>query len=416
MKRILTILSLVFFALNTFAQSAELHVTNGGIIARKNSTSTPHPSAIFEVQAGENGKQGILIPRMTAAERENIQEPAEGLLVYQYEDTEESPEGFYYHNGEEWLKVGSDCSALADMMVSILEGNGMILADFEADVQIVYTNTEFTFLDKSTLNSENWLWDFGDGNTSTDQNPTHTYTEEGTYSVSLTVSNSLLDQKVIKEITVNSIYGNVTDVDGNTYPTVKIGNQIWMAENLRASRYSNGTAIPQVTNNTSWVNLGDNNTDKAYCYYNNNANYASAYGALYSWAAASNGVSGSGNPSGIQGVCPTGWHLPSDAEWTELTDYLGGESLAGDKMKEAGTTHWTSPNNGTNSSGFTAVSSPIRRTKGTFSDGGDHVYWWSATDNNGTTNNHSRMLNNSLGFGNYAHWKSYGFSVRCLKN
>lgn len=103
--------------------------------------------------------------------------------------------------------------------------------------------------------------------------------------------------------------------------------------------------IPLVTDNTQWDNLGDNSTDKAYCYYNNNANNeADTYGALYTLAAATNGTTSSTNPSGVQGVCPAGWHLPSDEEWTELTDYLGEESVAGGKLKETGTTHWISPN------------------------------------------------------------------------
>ena len=117
----------------------------------------------------------------------------------------------------------------------------------------------------------------------------------------------------------------LVDYDGNFYQTVQIGNQVWMTENLKVTHYADGTTIPLVTDNTAWGNLDDNNTDKAYCYYNNDANgEGDIYGTLYTWAAAMNGASSSSaNPSGVQGVCPTGWHLPSNAEWTELTDYLG---------------------------------------------------------------------------------------------
>jgi uncharacterized protein (TIGR02145 family) len=126
--------------------------------------------------------------------------------------------------------------------------------------------------------------------------------------------------------------GEFTDSrDGQVYKWVKIGNQVWMAENLNYE-----------TPNSWW--------------YDNNSANGDIYGRLYTWAAAMNGESSSNSvPSGVQGVCPDGWHLPSDAEWTVLTDYLGGESVAGGKMKEAGTVHWNSPNTGaTNSSGFTA--------------------------------------------------------------
>jgi uncharacterized protein (TIGR02145 family) len=110
----------------------------------------------------------------------------------------------------------------------------------------------------------------------------------------------------------------VTDYDGNVYNTITIGNQTWMAENLRVTKYPNGTPIPLATDNIAWANLEDNGTDDAYCYYNNNASgEANTYGALYTWAAAmgDNAVSSSSNPSGVQGVCPNGWHLPSDDEW-----------------------------------------------------------------------------------------------------
>ena len=146
------------------------------------------------------------------------------------------------------------------------------------------------------------------------------------------------DMKTVKSIiptaTTTEIFDFYTckDYDTNDYTSVTIGNQVWMAENLKATHYPNGTAIPYVTDNTAWGNLGDNNTDDAYCYYNNNAGgEAGTYGALYTWAAAmgDNAVSSSTNPSGVQGACPAGWHLPSDAEWTELTDYLGGTSVAG---------------------------------------------------------------------------------------
>jgi uncharacterized protein (TIGR02145 family) len=123
------------------------------------------------------------------------------------------------------------------------------------------------------------------------------------------------------------------------------------------------------------------------------------------------------NPSGIQGVCPTGWHLPSDAEWTELTDYLGGTSVAGGKLKETGTTHWTSPNTGaTNETGFTALPGGYRNDGGPFLYIGSNGYWWSATELLATNAWFRNMSdsNSSVYRGNNG--RELGFSVRCVRD
>jgi uncharacterized protein (TIGR02145 family) len=190
----------------------------------------------------------------------------------------------------------------------------------------------------------------------------------------------------------------VKDIDGNVYNTVTIGTQTWIKENLKSAHYVDGTAIP-----LCW-------------YHNDSATNANTYGALYTWAAAMNGeASSSESPSGIQGVCPTGWHLPSDAEWTTLTDYLGGEAVAGGKLKETGTTHWQSPNTGaTNESGFTALPGGYRGSYGTFDGIGTYGSWWRSTEDD---------TYSALGRGlNYDRSDVYrgsgyerdGLSVRCL--
>ena len=133
-----------------------------------------------------------------------------------------------------------------------------------------------------------------------------------------------------------------TDIDGNVYHTVTIGTQIWMVENLKTTRYNDGSPIPFVTDSSSWSNL----TTPGYCWYNNDTTNKNTYGALYNWFAVNTGK-----------LAPTGWHVPTDDEWTTLTTYLGGESIAGGKLKETGTTHWRTPNAGaTNEIGFTASS------------------------------------------------------------
>ena len=210
----------------------------------------------------------------------------------------------------------------------------------------------------------------------------------------------------------------VKDYDGNVYGAVKIGNQIWMAENLKVTHYPDGTPIPLVTDNTAWGNLGNNNTDDAYCFYNNDAN--SEYGALYTWAAAmgDNAVSSNTNPSGVQGVCPAGWHLPSDAELTELADYLGGTSIAGGKLKETGTTHWNSPNTGaTNESGFSALPGGYRNSNsGSFNAQNFYGYLWSTTEDVATIVWYRYLTYNNSNVYRNDDYKSLGFSVRCLRD
>jgi uncharacterized protein (TIGR02145 family) len=212
----------------------------------------------------------------------------------------------------------------------------------------------------------------------------------------------------------------VTDFDGNVYNTVTIGTQTWMAANLNTTHYADGTAIPLVTGNSNWDTL--DYTDKAYCWYDDDsATNANTYGALYTWSAAMNGTaSSSASPSGIQGVCPTGWHLPSDAEWTTLTDYLGGEDVAGGKLKETGTTHWQSPNEGaTNESGFTALpgGGRVDEGRGGTSYGIGYLgFWWSSTEG-ATGGAWSRLLGYDFStVYRLPSNKHYGFSVRCLRD
>jgi len=216
---------------------------------------------------------------------------------------------------------------------------------------------------------------------------------------------------------IDSVYylPTVTDYDGNKYQTITIGTQTWMAENLKVTHYPNGDLIPHITDNTAWANLNANNTDDAYCFYNNNNN--TDYGALYTYAAAIGDNWGRDNADG-QGVCPDGWHLPTDAEWTTLTDYLGGESVAGGKMKEIGTTHWKSPNTGaTNSSGFSALPGGGRGSYyGRFHGLGGYGPWWSATEDNSYSTYRRYLRNDSAEVYRTNDNKSNGLSVRCVKD
>jgi len=159
----------------------------------------------------------------------------------------------------------------------------------------------------------------------------------------------------------------VTDYDGNVYHTVAIGNQVWLKENLKTTHYNNGLPVPHVSGGNSWNGL----TTGARCYYNNDSvAFASVYGALYNWYAA----------AGINEICPAGWHVPTDAEWTAVEIFLGGSYIAGGKMKEAGTAHWLSPNTGaTNSSDFTGLPGGMLGTNFTFETLYENGLWWTST-------------------------------------
>jgi uncharacterized protein (TIGR02145 family) len=201
--------------------------------------------------------------------------------------------------------------------------------------------------------------------------------------------------------TTSSSGGTNTDADGNIFTTVTIGNQVWMASNLKTTKYNDGTAIPLVTDNTAWFNL----TTPAYCLNSNVIANKDTYGALYNWFTVNTGK-----------LCPTGWHVPSDAEWTVLTTYLGG-NVAGGKLKEPGTSHWVSPNtSATNETGFTAVPGGSRYSSGTFNNIGYYGVWWSATQYSTTYawNRNVYYDNGTVGRDNYE--KQYGFSVRCLRD
>jgi uncharacterized protein (TIGR02145 family) len=196
---------------------------------------------------------------------------------------------------------------------------------------------------------------------------------------------------------------NVTDIDGNVYNTVIIDTQVWMKENLNVIHYSDGTSIPNVQNDTQWQNL----LTGAYCDYNNAPDSSKTYGRLYNWYAVSD----------AHNLCPEGWHVPSDAEWTALIEVLGAEGVAGGKLKETGTAHWISPNNyATNQSGFTALPGGDRNYDGIFAGIGVYASWWSATESDATNASSYTIHTNYSVVLNPHYSKNDGYSVRCIKN
>ena len=186
-----------------------------------------------------------------------------------------------------------------------------------------------------------------------------------------------------------------------SYPSVLIGTQYWMDKNLELTTYRNGDTIPYVTNPTAWAAL----TTGAWCYYNNDP--SSGYGKLYNWYAVTD----------ARGLAPQGWHIPTDAEWTTLSTVLGGESVAGGKMKTTGTTRWTSPNTGaTNESGFAGLPGGFRYFNGSFNNVGSYGIWWSSTESS-TNDAWDRFLySEAYRLDRFNDSKLYGFSVRCLRD
>ena len=193
---------------------------------------------------------------------------------------------------------------------------------------------------------------------------------------------------------------SVTDIDGNKYTFVQIGQQVWMDKNLEVETYRNGDVIPQVTNAAEWAALKTG----AWCYHSNNKANGVIYGKLYNWYAVND----------PRGLAPEGWHIPSNAEWTILSTFLGGASVAGGKMKSTGTSRWDSPNFGaTNESGFAGLPGNTRYNNiGIFGDLGSFGFWWSAEEGwYNVLESRNEQLRTA-----FADNKESGYSVRCLKD
>jgi uncharacterized protein (TIGR02145 family) len=269
----------------------------------------------------------------------------------------------------------------------------------------------------------------------------HKVFSEGTGPFSTSMKNlELRTIYYVKAFAVNSTglaYGNekvfrtndspVTDIDGNVYPTVVVGDQTWMARNLAVSRFPDGTPVQFLPEDMWWDSLRVD--EKGFCYYNNSTSNRNTYGALYSWSAAVNGLD-SVNPElvPIQGVCPDGWHLPSDGDWKELEIFLGMTTLAADstgwrgdmggKLKSTGRDYWLIPNKGaTNETRFSALPAGDRFPKGDYFNLHYSTFFWTST-------NYDREYAWARALGYYVtsmyrghqDSKEFGFSVRCVRD
>ncbi|MDD5529702.1 MAG: fibrobacter succinogenes major paralogous domain-containing protein [bacterium] len=222
-------------------------------------------------------------------------------------------------------------------------------------------------------------------------------------SVYLIVVSGLFFWGCVREPIKTEVIVPMTDKGGNTYKTIKIDKQEWMAENLNVSCYRNGDSIPQVQDAEKWKNL----TTGAWCYYKNNAEHEKTYGKLYNWYAVND----------PRGLAPEGWHIPSDSGWAILADCLGGKDIAGGKLKESDTTHWTSPNVGaTNETGFSALPGSARSPDGSFGCMGHSGGWWSTTEFDTTSAWCHPMSYHDTSVHRNSYDKRCALSIRCVRD
>ena len=323
-------------------------------------------------------------------------------------------------------KDDSNNSTSDEITVSLTEG--VPVAEFTVYQTSICPDSSAQFYNRSINNPASWLWNFGDGNTSVSQNPSHIYTVAGIYTVSLTVTNSYGSDTETKTGLI-IVTDPLTDYDGNVYQTVQIGNQLWMKENLKTTHYADGTAL---IDGTGAGDISGDYTTKYYFNYYDSEYYVAVYGRLYTWAAAMNGASGSETDAGeVQGVCPDGWHLPGDDEWQELEMYLGLTEREANKtywrgtnegliLREIGTSHWLKIYQGyipgTDESGFRALPAGSRLYNESFSDLFFRANFWSATESLSSYAWCRRLYHNHADVYRYDDYKSRAYSVRCVKD
>jgi len=198
-------------------------------------------------------------------------------------------------------------------------------------------------------------------------------------------------------------YGTMPDIDGNIYKTIVIGDQIWMAENLRTTRYQNGDSIPNITDNEGWAAL----TSGAYCNYKNTLDLdtIATYGRLYNYYAVADS----------RGIAPKGWRMPDINDWATLIEYLGGDTIASNHLKEVGNTHWEDPFESDNSSGFTALPGGRRYLSKDIAEIGFYGDWWTLSEYNETHAGFLYLFYFSSNVNKGVNYKANGYSIRLIK-
>ncbi len=434
-------------------------------VAVNNTGALPDSSAMLDISSIT---QGLLIPRMTETEKNAIVNPAFGLTIFNITDT-----CFYTWAGSFWYSWGCKppptCFADAGSDISICKGNSTSLTATGGGTYLWSTGGTSATLNVTPSDTTTYTITVTDGNNCTDDDavvvtvnslPTATIiinygsdttltasggttylwnttettstitvspTETTIYTVTVTAPNGCTDTDDVT-VTVISCPSTVTDLDGNIYNTVQIGTQCWFKENLNIGTMLNSTTGGQLQTNNAII--------EKYCCGNNPAN-CNTYGGLYEWDEMMQyNPSDNGTTGTTQGICPTGWHIPTHHEWTTLertictsgtcdTDFPYDTTTwgwrgtnEGGKLKEACTTHWYSPNTGaTNSSGFTALPGGFRFDgDGLFSYMGNSAYFWSATDNSTDFAWGRDLYDGSADVDRGNAYKTDGLSVRCLKD
>jgi uncharacterized protein (TIGR02145 family) len=210
-------------------------------------------------------------------------------------------------------------------------------------------------------------------------------------------------RETVESVAPAVLTGEVRDIDSNVYRTVTIGKQVWLRENLKVTRFRNGDPISEVTDGFKW----SKRKEAAFCNYDNDPIFAVTFGRLYNWHAVNDS----------RGICPEGYHVPHDGEWFELTVSLDGEGVAGGKLKEEGTNHWSEPNTGaTNESGFTALPGGYRGNKGAFQILDDYCFFWTSTSYDDAMAWSRFLQNDDDAVFRIENYKTFGFSVRCVKD
>lgn len=343
------------------------------------------------------------IPIITQAERDALT-ATEGLVVYN--TTTGKPN---YYNGIVWMNFDGTLAidlptlttaAVTEITQTTARSGGDITSNGGAKIiasGVCWSTSHSPTLSDSKTEDGSETGNFASSLTNLNPNTTYYVRAYATNIKGTTYGNEVS----FKTIAADGTTGTLT-YNGYTYKTVYINGKEWLAENLRTTTYNDGQAIPNVTDNATWEGLSTG----AYCWYNNNIIYQSVWGALYNWHAINTGK-----------LAPAGWHVATYAEWNALKTYLGGTDVAGGKLKEVGTTYWTSPNTGaTNATGFTAVAGGARRYDGTFQHLGFQGFWWNATEYNATNAKNMVMSYISSGLFSFDDSKASGYSVRLVRD
>jgi uncharacterized protein (TIGR02145 family) len=340
----------------------------------------------------KGANSGIVSSGITTGERDAIINPKDGQLIYN-----KTTKCFEFYNGSYWFNLCENDDLKATKSLFTVETSGL---------QVSFKN--------SSQKALSYFWTFGNGQTSTLANPIINYPDVGTYTVTLTATNSIGSNSSSQTFTVTNSTNIHTDIDGNSYNTITLGTNKWMKENLKTTKYSNGDLIPN-PNSSAWSGL----TSAAWCYYDNNASNNAVYGKLYNFFVVED----------TKNVCPIGWHVPTDAEWKALERYLGMTQTQADAELWRGTNQgsilsgtallWQAGNLKSNAqfgtSGFNAIPAGFRYISGVFGYLGTGSFFWTSTVTDGSNSVVRNLYFENTDVLRYSDFKTGGRSIRCVK-